>query len=188
MSSFDKILLTNKTIFTTQDFASIWGLNNIHSLKRRVMYLVKTGKLKRLRKGIFSIIGRDYDRLELANRLRQPSYISFETVLAQAGITFQYYSSITLVSNLTRDYEVDGGKYIYRKMKDSILLNDLGVIKQQNYFIASPERALLDTLYLNKEYYFDNLNSFNFDRAFEIAKIYNSKTLIKALSKLKNND
>ena len=36
-------------------------------------------------------------------------------------------------------------------------MNTTGIERRQNYFIASPERAFLDVLYLQKDYHFDNI-------------------------------
>ena len=46
-----------------------------------------------------------------------------------------------------------------------------GVYKD-NYFIAVPERAFLDIVYLNKDYHFDNLSVLNWNKVFEILAIY----------------
>ena len=58
-------------------------------------------------------------------------------------------------------------------MKDEILLNPIGVNreKEKNYFIATKERAVLDAIYFNSNYHFDNMNNFDYEKAFEIASI-----------------
>ena len=61
-------------------------------------------------------------------------------------------------------------------------MNSLGLEKKGNYFIASRERAFLDTVYLNKNYYFDNLSSLDWDRCFEILYIYENKAMEKRLN------
>jgi len=38
--------------------------------------------------------------------------------------------------------------------------------------MATPERAFLDVLYLNKDYYFDNLSGLNWEKVFEILPVY----------------
>ena len=109
----------------------------------------KTGKLLNLRKGVY------------ANLLYTPSYISLEYVLQQAGVVFQYDSRYTSVSYLSREVEVDGNTFGYRRIKEDIIINTIGVIRKDNTNIATPERAFLDMLYLNKDYYFDSLNPLN---------------------------
>jgi len=39
---------------------------------------------------------------ELAVKINTPSYISFETVLAQAGVIFQFYESVFVASHLSK--------------------------------------------------------------------------------------
>jgi hypothetical protein len=51
------------------------------------------------------------------------------------------------------------------------------------YNIASAERAFLDIIYLNKNYYFDNLSNLNWDKVFEILPIYQNKNMIKMVNK-----
>ena len=52
----------------------------------------------------------------------------------------------------------------YRKIKNEILLNPLGIKNKNNVQIATPERAICDKLYLDGVEYFDNLR--NIDWAF----------------------
>jgi hypothetical protein len=106
---------------------------------------------------------KNYDKLELAVRVFTPAYVSFETVLAREGLIFQYQDSITVASYLTREIVMDGQKYEYRKIKDSVLTNTDGVMQQENLWIASRERAFLDVLYSKTDYHFDNLRSVNWD-------------------------
>jgi hypothetical protein len=62
---------------------------------------------------------------------------------------------------LSRKVEVDNQEIKYRKLKGVILVNPQGVIlNRDNINIAMPERAFLDMLYLNKNYYTDNVAAF----------------------------
>jgi len=180
-ASILSILREGNTVFTFKDILLSSGETNTSLLKRRINYYVKNKELYPIRKGIYAK-DKNYDRLELANRIYTPSYISLETVLSREGIVFQHYEQIFLVSYLTREIICDGLKYVFRKIKDTILTNSLGVEKKGNYFIASRERAFLDTVYLNKNYYFDNLSSLDWDRCFEILHIYENKALEKRLN------
>ncbi|MDP3995955.1 MAG: hypothetical protein Q8P74_01775, partial [bacterium] len=78
--------------------------------------------------------------------------------------------------------KIDGNTIIFRKLKDSVLYNALGVKGEKNYSIATPERAFLDTIYLSPKFYFDNLRSINWEMCFEMAKIYENKQLIKRVA------
>lgn len=166
-----KIYSSHNTVFTFKDISLIWKDTNPDLIKAKVNYYVRSGKLYAIRRGIYAK-DKDYDKLELATKIYTPSYISFETVLAKAGIVFQFYTQIFAVSYLTREIIADNQIYSYRKIKDSILTNHAGVEKKDNYTIASAERAFLDVVYLNKDYHFDNLSPLNWEKVFEILPVY----------------
>ncbi|MFZ8803248.1 MAG: hypothetical protein ACO2PO_09750, partial [Candidatus Calescibacterium sp.] len=127
---------------------------------------------------------KDYNKFELATKIYKPSYISFETVLSQSGVIFQYYSQIFVASYLTREIGVDGQKYFYRKIKGSILTDPTGLEYKGTYWIATKERAFLDTLYLNKNYYFDNTSVLDKEKILEILPIYKNKSLEKRVKEI----
>lgn len=149
-------------------------------LKRRLNYYVQNGQLYSIRRGLYAK-DKQYDRRELATKIFTPAYVSFETVLVEAGAIFQYYSTIFVATYQTKNIACDGQEYSYRKLKDTILVNTTGVENRGTYFIASPERAYLDLLYLNKDYYIDNLAALNFDKVFSMLSIYNNKRMEKVV-------
>ena len=173
-----KVLRLENTVFTFKDISLIWGDTDKTATIAGVNYYVKTGVLYRIRRGIYAK-DKNYDRLELAAKIYTPSYISFETVLAKAGIVFQFYAQIFVTSYLTREITADKQIYSYRKIKDSVLTNQAGIEKKNNYAIASAERAFLDVLYLNKDYHFDNLSSLDWGKILEILPIYTNKRMEK---------
>ncbi len=176
-----EILRSNKTVFTFKDISLIWGDNDKKATIAAVNYYVKTGKLYRIRRGIY-VRDKKYDKLELATRILTPSYVSFETVLTQAGMNFQFYKKITIASYQTREIIIDRQIYSYKKIKNFILTNSAGVEHRRETSIASPERAFLDTIYIHKDYHFDNLNSLNWDKVFEILPIYQNKRMTKKVN------
>lgn len=183
MDNFLTILYGSKqTVFTNMEIAILIGENDPNKLKSKLTYYVKTGKLIRLRRGIFSK-NADYDKNELAVRIFTPAYVGFETVLLKEGVIFQYTESIFVASYLSRKLAIGDIEFVYRKLKNEILINRKGLVDRGTYFEASKERAFLDMLYLFGDYYFDNLRSINWDYCFEIVAIYKNKTLEK---KLKN--
>lgn len=174
----DILLRTRQSTFSTKEIALLWGETAGAAMRVRLNYYVKTGKLIWLRRGLYAK-DRNYDRFELAAKIYTPSYISMETVLARDGIIFQFYSQIFAASYLTREVVVDGQTYAYRRLKETILTNPLGLINQDNYYIASAERAFLDVLYLQKDYYFDNLSPLDWEKVFAILPMYDNKRLEK---------
>jgi hypothetical protein len=175
------LLRSNNTVFTFKELSLIWNETDVNLTKKRVYRYTKMGKLYPIRKGIYAK-DKNYDKLELANKIFTPAYISLETVLSREGIVFQHYDQIFVVSYLSREISCDGQIYVFRRMKDIVLMNSLSIENKGNYYIASNERAFLDTIYLNKNYHFDNLSSINWDICFEMLPIYNNKEMAKRLN------
>lgn len=172
------ILKSKKTVFTFKDISILWGLTDRRSAVAGINYYVSTGDLYRIRRGIYAK-DKDYDKVELASRIYTPAYVSFETVLARAGMIFQYYSQIFVASYLTREIIIDGQIYVYRKIKDTVLTDAAGVLNQDGTAIATKERALLDTIYINTDYHFDNIGALDWDKVFDILPLYNNKRMAK---------
>jgi hypothetical protein len=176
-----------RTVFRLKDIALMMGETNFQSLNKKLNYYVRTGKFQNPRKGIYT--KPNYNTEELACTIYTPSYISLEYVLQKAGIVFQYDSRITTVSYLSRTIEVSDREYIFRKIKGEILANPAGIDKQENQInIATTERAFLDLIYLNKDYYFDNLNPLNKQRIYKLLPLYQSKALTERVNKILRND
>ena len=172
------ILKSKKTVFTFKDISILWGLTDRRSAVAGINYYVSTGDLYRIRRGIYAK-DKDYDKVELASRIYTPAYVSFETVLARAGMIFQYYSQIFVASYLTRELIIDGQTYVYRKIKDTVLTDAAGVLNQDGTAIATKERALLDTIYINTDYHFDNIGALDWHKVFDILPLYNNKRMAK---------
>lgn len=182
----DRLLRSKQTVFSTKDIALLWGEKSEADARVRLSYYVKNGKLIRVHHGLYAK-DKHYDRFELATKIYTPSYVSFETVLTNAGVVFQYYSQIFAASYLSREIAADGQTYIYRKLKDPLLTSRAGVEQKNTYAIASPERAFLDIVYLNKHYHFDNLSPLDFDKIAALLPIYKNKRMEKTVMNLRRN-
>ena len=135
----------NKPYFTVAD------LEKILEMKRDSLYvtlnrLVKDGVLIRLRRGVYQP---EFQSLELertANELYYPSYLSFESALSRYGILSQIPYTLTFATNrrskkiLLRDREVE-----YRQLKKEYFF---GYKLENGIYIAEPEKAVLDQLYM----------------------------------------
>lgn len=183
-NSITQLLKSRKTVFSIKDLVLIWQISKKNYLKTKIYRLVKSNQLIRIKSGIYAV-DKNYDFNELANKLVSPSYISLQTVLAQEGVVFQFDQSIYSVSKISKNFTLDDKKFTYLKIKDNVLFNSLGIERGENYSIASKERAFLDTLYLEKDFYFDNLNGINWERCQEIVQIYDNQNLIIRLNKLR---
>ena len=172
------------TVFRISDIAMMTGETDRSRLVQRLRYGIKKGYLLSPCHGIYAKT--KYSVEELACKLYVPSYISLDTVLQKAGVIFQYSEEISLVSYLSRNISVEGRQIRYRKIKNEIIV-DLNGIKHGEINEATPERAFLDTLYLNSHYHFDNPSVLDMAKIKSLLPIYHSPTLTKrALNILAN--
>ncbi len=180
-----KLLKSKNSVFSTKEVALLWENSDSNFVRQKLYRYSKSGKLHPIHRGFYSK-EKDYNKLELATKIYTPAYISLETVLFQEGVVSQFYSQIFIASYLSRDLVIDGQKYSFRKIKNSVLINDLGINFVNGYNIASLERAFLDVIYLNKDYHFDNLLSVDWAKVFKILPIYgNNKRMLAVVERLK---
>lgn len=177
------LMRSKKTVFTFKDLILLWGESDVNFVKKKIHRYIKAGKINSVRKGVYSK-DKNYDKYELATKICTPAYVSLETVLGAAGITFQLYGQIFVVSYTTKEIECDGQKYSYNKIKDTILTNQAGIESRENYNIASPERAFLDVIYLHKDYHFDNLSVLKWEKVDEILPIYGGNKRMAKMVKM----
>jgi hypothetical protein len=178
----EAIYKSDRTVFKLKDIGMLTGNRNADNLKASVNYYVSRGVVRRTRKGVY--VKDPYQPEELAGRIYSPAYISLESVLIKAGVIFQYSPAITAISYLSRTIIVDGMEISYNKIKNSILINDRGIICENNINRATPERAFLDRLYLSKNYYFDNIGQLDTGAIENLIEIYSSKELEKRVQKV----
>ena len=94
----------------------------------------------------------------MANLIQSPSYISLVTALEYYQITTQmqreYFESIGL--KRSKQVEIEAGVFIFAKIQPSLYF---GFGRKDGFFIATPEKAFLDAVYLT------SLGRYNFDSA-----------------------
>lgn len=115
---------------------------------------VKKGYLIRLRQGYFAFSEYrskpDY-ALYFANRIYRPSYISLHTALAFYGMIPEAVVQITSVTSLkTASFTNDFGEYAYKNVKENLMFGytPKPMADSRSVQLATPEKALLDLLYL----------------------------------------
>lgn len=115
---------------------------------------VKAGKIHQLRRGVY-MLAAPYQKQKphpflVANILQKPSYISLQSALSFYGMIpdiVNETTSVTTVRNerLNTPLGVFEYRYINKKFFGGYRLNDLG---EQQTFIATPEKAILDLIYV----------------------------------------
>jgi predicted transcriptional regulator of viral defense system len=113
---------------------------------------VRLGLLVRLKRNTY--VRRDRwqaasqeERFALANLGQSPSYISLLTALDYYEITTQVQRGLIESVAARRTKELSLGDSIFRYTKINRALY-FGFVRQQDFFIATPEKAFLDAVYL----------------------------------------
>ena len=183
IKEFIKLKNNTQTVFNFSDLSHIADGYTGSKLNSALKYSLAQGDIYRITRGIYSLSS-DYSRLEFANKYKIPSYISTYTVLQKNGVVFQPYSTIYVISNRSQEIEIDDQKYIYRKIKDNILLNTFGVRNENGIQMASTERAICDKLYLDGGEYFDNLRDVDWDLMKQLNNLVyaNNKTILNFIN------
>ena len=86
----------------------------------------------------------------LSNFIYKPSYISLHTALAFYGIIPEAVTQVTAVTTLkTNEFNNDAAQYSYKKVKPELFFGyEQKTFGKRTISIATPEKAILDLLYL----------------------------------------
>lgn len=179
------ILSSPRTVFNVQSLRMLTECEDSQKLTKSLHYYVKEGKIHNPRRGIYTKA--TFDEKEMACSLFRPAYVSLEYVLQRSGIVFQYDDTVTCVSYLNRNVEIDDKAYQFRIINPELWIGMDGIEQQDNILIATPERAFLDMIYLSAgNCYFDNLHPLNKIKVKQLLPFYQSKVLTERVTKLLN--
>lgn len=124
-------------------------------LRRQLSRWVAAGRLHRLRRGLYALAP-PYRKVRphpflVANRLQRGSYVSLQSALAHHGLIPEHVPVTTSVgSGATRRWRNPLGSFDYRHLAPGLVsgYQYLEVADSQWAFVARPEKALLDLVYL----------------------------------------
>ncbi|NCO42472.1 MAG: hypothetical protein COZ06_06055 [Armatimonadetes bacterium CG_4_10_14_3_um_filter_66_18] len=124
-------------------------------VRRQLSRWTKTGKLLQLRRGVYALPAPfrkvDPHPFAVANRLVPGSYVSRQSALAHFGMIPEHVPMVTSVScRRPGNFKTPLGRHDFRHVKASLLFGfaSAEVGRGQHAFVASPEKALLDLVYL----------------------------------------
>lgn len=119
--------------------------------KSRLYEWLKKGYMSRLVRGFYYFLPADFNEARLfkaANTVYRPSYVSLESALSYHGLIPEKPLAVTSVSTLkTASFNTPQGRLTYRKVAPKYFSGYHAA--GEGYYIASPEKALLDYFYLN---------------------------------------
>jgi len=148
MNNIARLLNTESLFFTISSLQAAFNITR-ESARTAACRLVDRGVLTRLCRDLFVLAGRKYSLFALANALYQPSVISLETALNYWGLIVQDPQVISSIGLGTYRYNIENTDFIYRRINSSIFR--FGQKKVNDFFIADPEKAFLDTLYMKSK-------------------------------------
>ena len=116
---------------------------------------VNTGKLIQLRRSLYAL-NRPFRKIEphpflLANRVRKASYVSLQSALSHYNMIPEYVPVVTSITTGRPDeVRTELGTYTFRHVRKPLFGGFLSVTVApgQSAFMATPEKALLDLIYL----------------------------------------
>ncbi len=120
---------------------------------------VKKGHIVKLRNGHYTFkeyLETQNIQLYLANRIYRPSYISLHTALAFYGLIPESITQTTCVTTLkTARFSNNFGAFTYKTVKPQLYFDyeQLPFLGEKSIHIATPEKALIDLLYLYPFYH-----------------------------------
>ena len=134
----------------------------------------------------------------VSNYIYKPSYVSLHSALAFYGIIPEAVTQITAVSSLkTADFQNAFGAFSYQQMKPELIFGyEQKPLGERSLLIATPEKAILDLLYLypfyNTPQELENLrfdedfmqNELNLERLMEFTGRFGNKELKKRVEML----
>ena len=149
-------LIGGEPVFTSALLRS--GRVSDAKLRPQLSRWTKAGKILQLRRGVY-LLASPYRKVEphpflIANYLRAGSYVSLQSALAHYGMIPEHVPVVTSVTTARPErLNTPMGVFSFRHMKHSCFFGYMQVeISQKQYaFIATPEKALLDLMYLTPQ-------------------------------------
>jgi len=141
----------DKFWFGCEDIAKTLGISDTSARVTASRY-IRQGILLRMKKNMYvfreewNSAGRE-DKFRLANMGQVPSYISLMTALDYYEVTTQMQRDFFESMAVKRSKEIIMDGTVFRYVKLAANLYD-EFKKEKNFFIATPEKALLDAFYL----------------------------------------
>lgn len=183
-------------VFSTSDIGKAFPVFD----KKALVYWQKKHYLTKIRNGYYCFSTTQIEEGFLfftANKIYNPSYISFESALSFYGIIPEGVFMMTSATSLkTTVFNTTIGKFQYKKIKSNLFFGYKIInLDKYSFKIAELEKVILDMLYLNES--LDSIESFeslrwnkeelkkiDFEKLSNYQLLFNSKALNKRVNHL----
>ena len=141
----------NKIYFGYEDISRVLGIS-LESAKVSACRYAGQGILIRIKRNIY-MLRENWNRMDrtekfqIANLIQVPSYVSLMSAMDYYQITTQLQQDFieSIVVKRTKEMEIEKNTFNYSKIKQELYF---GFVKEKDFFIATPEKAFLDAIYL----------------------------------------
>lgn len=150
--NLEKLNKSKKKLLSIEDISNILSINK-ESAKVTANRYVNNGSLLRIKRNFYITPTnleqlKESDLFQLANIIQVPSYISLNSALSYYNISTQQLRGVieSVALKRTKSLYVNKNQFKYILVKKSFYN---GFIPENNFFIAVPEKALADAIYLS---------------------------------------
>lgn len=185
-----KISQSRIVIFSPLDLKRLFGVSKT-AISFFVHRYAKKGLLIKLKRGMYCLASRQPNEFYLANKLYEPSYISFEQALSYWQVIPETVYTLTCATTkATRSIKSLNRVFAYHRIKKEAFTGyKQQKIVGQTVLVAEPEKALADYLYfvvLKKKKRPDRYDKgkINKTKTIRLAKLFKNKELIDLIDEI----
>jgi hypothetical protein len=146
-----------RDIFDYQQLLDV--LSNYRKPRDKITKMLADGSIIRIKKGLYcfgeafrrGVLSRGY----IANLIYGPSYVSLASALSFYSLIPERVETVTSVTtSRSRQFETPFGFFSYRHLSESRYTTGatINISENAKYMIASPEKALVDTIWLDRRF------------------------------------
>lgn len=179
-------------IVTPLQFRRLFGVSSVSAQKFLERY-TKKGVFERVKKGFYIYKSKPPSVFLLANKLYEPSYISFDTALSYHNLIPEtVYSVTSATTKPTREFAWGHATFSYHKIKKEAFTGyGLISVGEEAVLMADKEKAVVDFLYfvsLGERRLNDRMKTGGLDREKlkEFAALYQRDSLEELINALFN--
>lgn len=183
------------TVFSPYDVERLFKVSSI-AVNFFVFRNTKKGLLVRLKKSqkgsLYCLADKQPSQYLMANRIYEPSYISFDTALSFYGIIPETIYTITsATTKATREFKISNNHFRYHKIKKSAYTGYRPMkYLNETILMAEPEKALVDYLYFvslkKRQLSYERLNMKNIkkNKLMRMVKLFNRPGILNLIKQI----
>lgn len=177
-------------LFSPLEFQRIFGVSNF-SARNFINRHISSGLFVKVRNGLYVFSDSAPSKFLIANKLYEPSYISFETALSFYHIIPEtIYTVFSATPKVSRRFTSLSTDYVYHRIHKDLFFGCLAEkIEGVTVMIAEPEKSLLDYLYfvdLKKKTLSDRIDIKRVSKKtlLKYARAFKRKSLLELISQV----